>query len=161
MSVSKEEYAAHLARKGRARQQPTKEPGDLLAIFVAGILRNPLNELKHWRAESRYRNGWHDSVAGALLESGWKRHRPGDFTDAIPKSVHFLANTGGRMDSDGLQAALKPVRDALVKAAVIHDDSPDSGHEFTYSQQINRQQRGVAIFVSLRAVRLQGAPDGD
>ena len=68
-----------------------------------------------------------------------------------PKRVHFHAHTWNVMDEpDGLSASIKPIRDALVECGVIHSDAPNSGHEFVYSQEVKRDQRGVVIRVSPR-----------
>jgi len=46
-------------------------------------------------------------------------------TADTPKVVTFRAIVSKAYDLDGLQAALKPVRDALVRVGVVADDSPD------------------------------------
>jgi hypothetical protein len=65
------------------------------------------------------------------------------------------------MDGDGLQAALKPIRDALIDCAVLHSDAPDSGHEFVYTQRIDRARRGCEIRVSLRPPKAAPHPGAD
>lgn len=167
MSVTKEEYAAFKARKGRARLQPVKAEGDLLAIFAAGKLVNPLNAYDKWvyRLLPRYKREWHDRVAMALLEAGmrtvtYERRVIGmDYGGRVsipsktPKHVTILGNTHGRMDRDGLYASLKPVIDALVKAGVIDDDAElrdGVGHVIECDQQIDRKNRGVTVRVRLR-----------
>ena len=132
---------------GRRAQQPVKAPGDLVAVWVSGKLVNPLNASAWgWQKRSRTAKAWKERVAVALMES--PNH--GGHMARTPKRVLFTASTHNRMDSDGLQAALKPVRDALVECGVIHDDGPDSGHIFGYWQQIDRARRGVEIRISLR-----------
>lgn len=148
-----------VARLGRKRQQPVKAEGELLAVFCAGKLVNPLNASAWgWQKRSRLARKWKDAVALMIYEarwdfgSKWVQKREEAWAPAkVPKRVHFLANTGGRMDSDGLQAALKPVRDALVECGVISGDADKDGHQFVYAQRIERAQRGVTIRVSLRA----------
>lgn len=51
---------------------------------------------------------------------------------------------------DGLPNALKPCVDALVRCGIIHDDSARSGHEFRYTQEIDRCHRGVEIVVYMQ-----------
>jgi hypothetical protein len=73
-SVTKEEYESLLARKSRARQQPERQAGELLAIFVPGRLVNPLNaHAWGWRKRSRTAKAWKERVAVALLEDDWGR----------------------------------------------------------------------------------------
>lgn len=150
---------AEAAALGRRAQQPPKQPGDLLAVFVAGKLVNPLNASAWgWQKRSRLARTWKENVAQALLESGWRwgvvpervLQALGGTEPHVPKSVYFLAHTGGRMDSDGLQAALKPVRDALVECGVLSGDADKDGHAFHYAQRIDRKRRGVEIRVRLK-----------
>ena len=140
---------------GRRAQQPVKAPGELLAIFVAGKLVNTKNARLHYMAESRYKRGWRERVALALFEHlgqhEYTRHKWYDAT--TPKRIAFLASTAKAMDDDGLAVSIAPVRDALIQCGVIHSDAPDSGHEFTYAQQIDRAHRGVTIRVSPREPR--------
>ena len=162
-SITRAEAAA-LGRRLRSRQgQPVKALGELLAIFVPGKFVNPLNaNAWGWQKRSRLAKQWKLAVANALFEIAVCHVKgirlpgivPGlvDYRLAVkmPKRVTFLANTHNVMDTDGLQAALKPVRDALVECGVIHSDAPDSGHEFVYEQQIDRVHRGVTIRVALK-----------
>lgn len=148
MSVTKEEYAAVLARKGRCAQQPVKAPGDLIAIFVPGILKNPLNGPQYGRqkfAHASYRKRWKERVALALLETSYFYCRLGE-----RRAIHFHANVFNLFDTDGLQAACKPIRDALVECGVISGDADRDGHTFTYDQRIDRKNRGVEIRVRLK-----------
>lgn len=138
--------AAEVAGLKRRHEQPVKAEGELLAIFVAGRLLNAMNDSGWiWQKRVKYVKGWKERVALAVLESGY---RP--FTDFRRKRVSFLANTHNAMDGDGLQAALKPVRDALMVAGVISGDADRDGHEFVYAQRIDRTRRGVEIRVSPR-----------
>ena len=132
---------------GRRAQQPTRAPGELLAVWVSGKLVNPLNASAWgWQKRSRTAKAWKERVAVALMES--PNH--GGHMARTPKRVLFTASTHNRMDSDGLQAALKPVRDALVECGVISGDADRDGHEFVYTQVIDRARRGVEVRVSLR-----------
>lgn len=137
---------------GRRRQQPVKGPGELLAVFVPGKLVNPLNASAWgWQKRSRLAKKWKEAVATALFEDDSPLGPRLRFAGKAPKSVHFLAHTGGRMDGDGLQAALKPVRDALVDCGVLSGDADRDGHTFHYAQRIDRAHRGVEIRVRLSA----------
>lgn len=141
MRISVDELAALKRRRG----QPVREPGELLAVFVSGRLLNPLNASAWiWQKRVRYAKGWKARVAGAVLESGYKA---GPATMAWRKRVRFLASTHNRMDSDGLQAALKPVRDALMECQIITGDADKDGNVFEYAQKIDRTRRGVEIRV--------------
>lgn len=111
--------------------------------FVSGKLKNPLNGAwGHWSREARYRQNWKLNTRAVILRAlhgqtvCLSRH----------KRVTFIAQTWGLFDDDGLRAALKPVRDALV-GLVIHADDPRSGHVFEYKQVVERQNRGVNIRV--------------
>ena len=66
---------------------------------------------------------------------------------STPKDIRFVAWVWNLMDDDGLRAAIKPVRDGLKDAQIIHDDGPKSGHRFSYDQAISREERGVWILV--------------
>jgi len=173
-SITREELAALKGKIGRVVVQ--KAEGEILAIFVPGKLRNPLNGLKHWRAEKRYRREWHEAVANALLVARWDKARtdlalgphivgiqnhetPWDYVPKIPKRVVIVAQTFNRMDRDGYYAALKPVIDALTINGVIHDDAEPVngvGHIIECSQRIDRAHRGVEIRVSLRPTPTPG-----
>ena len=139
-----------VAALGRQREQPKREEGEILAIFVAGRLMNPLNGTPWvWQKRMRYARAWKERVAWAILVS----YFPGDAPDVAevemprPKRVSFLASTHNRMDSDGLQASLKPIRDALIECRVITGDADKDGNIFEYAQKIDRKRRGVEIRV--------------
>lgn len=164
---------ADVARLGRKALQPRREPAEVLAVFVPGKLVNTKNARLHHMAESRYKRGWRDAVAQALFEAGWHRvlQSPptpllpgtklvvlgGGFDGDVPtsgkaaKRITFFANTHLKLDTDGLQVALAPVRDALIECGVIWGDAPKDGNEFVYEQRIDRARRGVEIRVKLRA----------
>src|SRR5687767_11017984 len=110
---------AEAAALGRRQQQPVKQPGELIAIFVEGKLVNPLNASAWgWQKRSRLAKQWKERVAtgiyDAVQDSRTELIISTVFGAKLPKLVTFLASTHNAMDSDGLQAALKPVRDALV-----------------------------------------------
>ena len=131
---------------GRRAQQPTRAPGELIAVWVSGKLVNPLNASAWgWQKRSRTAKAWKERTAAALLETPYFYCRRGE-----GRRVAFLAHVHNRFDGDGLQAALKPVRDALVECGVISGDADRDGHEFIYTQVIDRARRGVEIRVSLR-----------
>jgi hypothetical protein len=147
LTVTRAEYEGLKARKGRRAQQPPKEPGDLLAIFCPGILKNPLNGPQYGRqkfAHAGYRKRWKERVSLAVWEANWEP------SHVVPKAVTFHANVFNLFDTDGLQAACKPLRDALVECGVISGDAERDGHSFTYTQRIDRKARGVEIRVRQR-----------
>lgn len=117
------------------------------SFYVPGKLKNFDNKLgSHWGEQSRYRGGWRDRVSAA-----WKMVRPHHSRMAIPstpKRVTFHCYTFNRYDTDGLQAAVKPIRDQLVKEDILHSDAPTSGHEFHYEQEIRRGNLGVQITIT-------------
>jgi hypothetical protein len=138
-------------------------------VFVPGPLFNPMNGSHgHWSKRARWAKGWRERT-GMLLLSYLGQHyyftAPPRATE--PKVVTFHAQTGARWDDDNLRAGMKPIRDACKDAGLIHDDGPDSGHVFEYTQAINRQQRGVRITIRAlddvaRALgaRREGGKDG-
>lgn len=134
---------------GRRQQQPVKASGELLAIFVAGRLLNPLNASAWvWQKRVRYARAWKERIALAVLESGFRPYS--DFRD---KHVTLTANTHNAMDSDGLQAACKPIRDALIVCGIISGDADKDRHMFEYRQRIDRARRGVEIRVEAGEAR--------
>ena len=112
-------------------------------VFVPGPLRNPLNGPHgHWSKHARWARTWRERTHQQL----WLALRGMDAADATcPKIVRFLAKTHNGVDDDNLRAMLKPCRDALKDARIIHDDAKDSGHVFVYEQMIDRGHRGVEI----------------
>lgn len=145
---------ADVAMLGRRAQQPVKEPGELLAIFVAGPVKNPLNgslSRAHWSKKSRWAKGWRERTQMVLLEA--IQALPFGMLPAdkrAPKLCEFTAHLVRRMDDDNLAASMKPCRDALKDMRVIHEDDPTSGHVFRYRQTNVSGRRGVEIRVSPR-----------
>lgn len=142
-----------LAALDRKREQPTREPGELLAIFVSGRLKNPLNGNQFGSSgfgRTRYRQQWKERVALVILET-MRVIEWGELAElrARPKVVTFLASLWSPMDSDGLQAAVKPVRDALVECGMLSGDAERDGNRFEYAQQVDRGRRGVEVRVRL------------
>jgi hypothetical protein len=121
-----------------------------LCFFIPGKLRNPLNgSWGGWHKHARLARDWRERTTGAVLVAyGYQRGaRPVDPTGENPKRVIFIAHVGRLWDTDNLPAAIKPVRDGLVDARLIHSDAPGSGHEFVYQQVVDRAHRGVAVTV--------------
>lgn len=113
--------------------------------FIPGRLRNPLNgSHRHWATRFQWGKDWRTKTAFLIL-----RERPRYRADA-PKRIAFRARVWSLFDDDGLRAALKPVRDGLRDAGIVHDDSPRSGHEFVYEQVVDRRRRGVEVRVEVR-----------
>ena len=139
---------ADVAALGRKQQRPVRAEGELLAVFVPGKVVNPLNASAWmWQKRSRLAKQWKERVALALLEDYRALFRFGNEGSRRPKRVTFLARTWNTLDTDGLAASIKPLRDALIECGVIHSDAPGSGHEFVYAQTIDRARRGVEIRV--------------
>ena len=132
---------------GSHAPRPLLSPSTILAAFVPGALRNPLNGSagRHWAVRARWARQWRGATA--MLVRAFERGAAPD--PAAPKRVTFVAHVWQRFDDDGLRAALKPVRDGLGDAGLIHDDSPRSGHVFDYRQLVDRRRRGVEIVVEL------------
>ena len=121
----------------------------VLTLVVPGALKNPLNARWYHYTRARWSRTWHEKTAGAILEAdqrqAWRA------ISALPRHVHFHAYVQRLFDSDGLQAALKPCRDALVVYGVLSDDSERAGHEFTYEQEkAALGWRGVVVTVTAR-----------
>jgi len=159
--VSPSLTSAEAKALGRRAAQPMKAPGELLAVWVPGKLVNPLNAgAWGWQKRSRTAKAWKDRTTLAIFEANlWRQSQATFFPgwDHTPKCVLFHASVFHKFDSDGLQAACKPIRDTLIQCGVIHSDAPDSGHEFVYAQMIDRARRGVEIRVSLRPPSRGGA----
>jgi len=118
-----------------------------MTIFIPGKLRNPLNgSWGGWRKHARLAKDWREHTLAQFLVAWINAGRP--YRDAhAPKTITFTAHVGAGWDDDNLPAAIKPIRDALVDAQVIHSDAPDSGHVFRYAQVVDRTHRGVEIAV--------------
>lgn len=119
-------------------------------FFVSGTLTNPLNGAHgHWATKAKARARWREKTA-AMARVTLGRHglRP---VATSPKRVLMIAQTWNAMDTDGLQAAMKPIRDGLVDAGLIGSDGPKSGNVFVYAQRIDRKNRGA--WVTVEALR--------
>lgn len=138
----------------------------VLTLVIPGVLKNPLNQRWHHYTRARWSRTWHEKTAGALLEAGFRRHKPtvisatswhpstpiplGAWRLVIPRLVRFHASVQRLFDSDGLQATLKPCRDALVVYGVLSDDAERAGHAFEYGQEKSAGWRGVVVTVTAR-----------
>jgi hypothetical protein len=119
----------------------------LLEVFIPGNLRNPLNgSWGGWPKHAKLAKQWRERTATRFLVQWIVAGRP-PRTPTIPKVITFTAHVGRHWDDDNLPAAIKPIRDGLVDAGVIHSDAPDSGHTFTYAQCVDRNDRGVKITI--------------
>ena len=120
----------------------------VLTLVVPGVLKNPLNQRWYHYTRLRWTRTWHEKTSGAILEAdsrqGWR------IVSALQCCVHFHAYVQRLFDSDGLQAALKPCRDALVVYRVLADDSVASGNLFDYEQVKSAGWRGVVVTVRAR-----------
>lgn len=124
-----------------------------LEVWVPGPLTNPMNGSHgHWSTHYRWAKDWRERTHQHLFAAigAFRLYNPRE-----AKRVIFTAHTARRWDTDNLAAGMKPCRDALKDAGLIHDDGPDSGHRFEYAQRIDRQHRGVLITVTLRMSLLE------
>jgi hypothetical protein len=120
-------------------------------FFISGKLFNPLNGSHgHWAVSSQERRRWRFNTRLAYMEAVPVVERTA-YTKHVmaPKRVTLQAHTWNRMDTDGLAASLKSVRDALIDCGLIHSDDIVSGHTFDYQQVIDRKRRGVTVTVEL------------
>jgi hypothetical protein len=118
-----------------------------MTLFLPRPLKNPLNgswgnHFKH----ARIARTWRELTASCMLVEWIHAGRP-PRTPQAPKTITFTAHVGAKWDDDNLPAAIKPIRDGLVDAAVIHSDAPDAGHTFVYRQVVDRKRRGVEIAI--------------
>jgi hypothetical protein len=119
-----------------------------LEVWIPGAVVNPLNESawglwKHRRRMKGLRETAAMHLWAAIRQTGWR------LPASAPKRITFARVGRNLMDSDGLQAACKPYRDALMDMAVIDDDRPRAGHTFVYQQDMNRA-RGAVAGVTIR-----------
>lgn len=121
----------------------TLTPTQPLTLFVSGQLRNPLNGSHgHWSAHARSARLWKQRVWVAWVQAETPQ-RDG------PCHFHFTAYTGRAWDEEeGVMAACKAIRDQVVRCVCGTDDSPKSGHRFTYANEPRpRRSWGVLITV--------------
>lgn len=118
-----------------------------MTIFLSRPLKNPLNGSwgNHYK-HARIARTWRELTAAMILVEWINAGRPAR-NPMTPKTVTFVAHVGAGWDDDNLPAAIKPIRDGLVDAHVIHSDAPNAGHTFVYRQVIDRKRRGVEISV--------------
>jgi hypothetical protein len=148
VNISSQDYAL-LQRRKAAPQMARLLPGGV--IFCApGRLVNPLNRLKgaHWTKETVYRAAWHEKVAAGLVEASYHRLQ-GSINPRAPKVVTMRAHVAKLFDSltEGLQAACKPIPDALKTFRIIHADDDTCGHKFVYEQIVDPHWLGVEVEV--------------
>ena len=125
---------------------PPPSPLVKIQVFVPGQLVNPLNGSHgHWRVRYAVAQRWKVRTRLAWLEAGQPEW---------PRSAHFTftAYTARLWDEEeGVMAACKHVRDVAVRSICSSDDSPTSGHAFSYRQEVRPPgERGVLIEVSPR-----------
>jgi len=77
-----------------------------------------------------------------------------------PRRVRFELLVARLFDDDALAPACKPIRDALLGmpvggitlCALIHDDSPRSGHVFAYAQRPVRRSEPRGFWITLSPI---------
>jgi hypothetical protein len=118
-----------------------------LTFWVPCELKNYANHGGHWTGKAGYQRALRDTthvLASALDPIG---HWPAN----MPKCITITAHVWNYFDAhDGLRNACKPLVDGLVRARVIHSDAHDCGHQFLFTQVIDRTRRGVQITVEPR-----------
>lgn len=150
---------------GRTRRDTTLT-ADTLTVFVPVRLVNPLNTREHWAKRwdrsSRQREAVAMAVWSALRDPrnsmiveqvtpntmGTRLHWRITAKPTTPKRITLVGHVARKFDTDGLQAAMKSVRDGLQDCGLIHTDGPDSGHTFTYDQVV-KKPLGVTITVAM------------
>src|SRR5689334_4527422 len=119
-----------------------------LTIWVPCQLRNHANHGGHWTKKAGYQKRLREKTQLIAVCSADTREWKEPWS-AVPKTVSVEAHVWNVFDDhDGLRNACKPLIDGLVRARVIHDDAPSAGHQFLYTQRIDRKQRGVLITVT-------------
>jgi hypothetical protein len=152
---------ADRARAVNSRVTPSPVLMAPLIFSIPGRLLNPLNVgawglYKHRRwARTRREQAAEAARVAMLLKREWR-----DIDPAAPKRIAFLAIVPKRFDDDGLRSALKPTRDGLADARLIHHDGPKSGHEFTYDQTGTRAEP-PRVLVTITAAGKPNGPDAE
>ena len=119
-----------------------------IQVWVPCQLRNHANHGGHWTKKAGYQKRLRERTQLLAVCSADTRGWTAAWSRE-PKIVSLEAYVWNLFDDhDGLRNACKPLVDGLVRARVIHDDSPRSGHTFLYTQRIDRQRRGVLITVT-------------
>jgi hypothetical protein len=132
-----------------------------LVVWLPSPLVNTLNKREHWTVDAKRARRQRDAVCAAVYTALARRRFAVGPT--VPKHVRFDAFVARPFDGDGLQAALKHVRDGLIDASVIDDDRDASGHVFEYQQWrvTEWQALGVRITITLRNQGGERATDSD
>lgn len=139
---------------------PSRKPGgasvndelQALEFFLPVRLVNTLNARHHWVISARRARQQREAVAAAVLAKLRTDKVRLRVAAAVPKRIVFHAHVGRAFDTDGLQAALKHIRDGLQDAGLIDTDGPTSGHRFVYTQLTGTPPaaRGVTVRVTCR-----------
>ena len=147
-------------------EQPTKGTGEILAVFVPGKLRNPMNGTHgHWSKHARWAKTWRERTCWAVFESAYRGAgvvgvNMGRMLLALemqpdrPKVVTFHAIVPSKFDDDNLPPCCKPIRDALKDMGVINDDRTSAGHTFVYEQEAKRARVIHGVFVRVKFAEL-------
>lgn len=125
-----------------------------MTLFVPGRIVNPTNaRWSKFGQRVTWARTWRDATDNALLH-WWATHpeaqrevRGWVFGGAI--AVQCTARVARKFDTDGLQAAIKPVRDQIAKAFGV-SDGPDGGCRWSYGQVVDPDpaRRGVVVQIS-------------
>lgn len=108
-----------------------------LAIRIPGLPR--LQGKVHWSIATRERKRWSNAVHWHA-----KGKKP---TEPLTRArLRFVRFSSTEPDGDNLQHSFKPLRDGLVRAGVISDDTPDVVGKPEYEWRKTRREGG---FVSI------------
>lgn len=140
----------------------------MIQFFLPCRLQNLTNTRGHWSVRHRYSR----QLRALTAALGKEASRDVELHPDEPKHIKFIAYVRRRFDEDGLQAAVKPIRDglqipapALVKngrvvrqaqvgCGIIHSDGIRSGHQFEYQQETIKRGTGQGgVFVVIESVR--------
>ena len=135
-----------------------------LTFFIPCELKNYANHGGHWTGKAGYQKRLREKAHISAREqwfqiqlNGARPAREVFGSPESPKSISLEAHVWNYFDAhDGLRNACKPLVDGLVRARVIHSDAHDSGHQFLYTQILDRRQRGVLVTVEPSRAALEG-----
>lgn len=117
----------------------------MIQFWVPIKTRNPLNNLRHWRAISKERNEQKNAVRLAWMR---RETRPTHSDRKGPASwrITLTRHSTGTLDKhDGLPASLKAIVDE-VATLLGYDDDNDERLEFVFRQQkCARGKHGVLV----------------
>lgn len=109
---------------------------DELRITVPLRTVNPLNNRRHWRTVWSLGKAQHRAMALALI---------GYELPALPVRVVLMRHGRGVLDTDGLAASFKHVRDSVARAYGIDDADPRLMWDYT---QERHREYAVVVHIT-------------